>query len=189
MEKTALITVVMKNPGTVFSFNDLALLSQSGEFNNLKRQINYYVKKGDLLNLRRGIYAKDNYSQEELSCKIFRPSYLSLEYVLRKNGIIFQYGEEMTIISYLTRNITIAATKISIRKIKNSVLISTTGIIRNDNGINIACSERALLDLLYLNGDCYFDNPGPLDREMIAKLLPVYKSAALEKRVKKILEL
>ncbi len=188
MQKNDFLSAILNEPRTVFSFSDIALLLETDSFNNLKRRINYFVKKGTLINPRRGLYAKKNYSPEELASKIYKPSYISLEYVLRKSGIIFQYGEDLTIVSYLTRNISIEKNRISVRKIKNTILVNTAGIQRDSKGINVAVPERAFLDTLYLNREYYFDNLNPLKRENVAKLLPVYNSAALEKRVKKILE-
>jgi hypothetical protein len=42
--------------------------------------------------------------------------------------------------------------------------------------------------MLYLNKDYYFDNLNPLNRLLISQILPVYQSAALEKRVTKIIK-
>jgi hypothetical protein len=72
------------------------------------------------------------------------------------------------------------------RKIKGSSLINTSGIIEQNNHINIASSERAFLDFLYLEKDFHFDNLNPLNKEIIYELLPLYQSKALTKAVKKI---
>lgn len=75
---------------------------------------------------------------------------------------------------------------ISYHRIKEDIIINTIGIIRKDN-VNIATPERAFLDTLYLNKDFYFDNLNPLNRLLISQIIPAYQSAALEKRVTKIL--
>jgi hypothetical protein len=121
-----------------------------------------------------------------MACTIYTPSYLSLDYVLQKEGIIFQYDSTITSLSYLSRTITVDKTLISYRKIKDSILLNTKGIIANDDGINIATKERAFLDMLYLNGNMYFDTINTIDPKIIYKLLPIYDSKVLEKRVKKI---
>ncbi|MBO7368474.1 MAG: hypothetical protein J6U24_07770, partial [Paludibacteraceae bacterium] len=74
---------------------------------DLSKSLNYYVKNGLLLNPRKGIYAKKNYNKEELACSVFRPSYISLEYVLGRAGVTYQYSEEITSVSYLSRTIEI----------------------------------------------------------------------------------
>lgn len=111
---------------------------------------------------------------------------MSLEYVLQKEGILFQYDTTFTAISYLSRTITIEKWVIQYRKIKDEILLNTLGIITQNDGINIATKERAFLDLLYLNGDTYFDNLNILDNNKIQALLPIYQSATLIKRVQKL---
>ena len=98
-----LIFELYKNKRTVFSLQEIALLLDESNFVRLKQRIHYYVRTKKLKNPRRGIYAKENYSREELACKIYLPAYISMEYVLQKAGIIFQYYQYMTIISYLSR--------------------------------------------------------------------------------------
>ena len=65
--------------------------------------------------------------------------------------------------------------------------MNTAGINRQDNYINIASAERAFLDILYLNTEYYFDNLNPLNKQMIRKLLTIYQSMALSKRVNKLI--
>jgi hypothetical protein len=186
MKKKDFIQEVYKDNRTVFTFGEIALLLEESDAGKLRQKINYYVKNKAILNLRRGIYAKENYNAEELACKIYSPAYLSLEYVLQKESVIFQYNEELTIISYLSRVISVDNLKLSLRKIKNEILVNPLGIIINDNGINIATPERALLDMLYLNKEFYFDNLAVIDHEKVRSLLPVYYSASLRKNIDKL---
>ena len=132
------------------------------------------------------MYTKPKFNPIAMACTIYTPSYLSLDYVLQKEGIIFQYDSTITSLSYLSRTITVDKTLISYRKIKDAILLNTKGIIANDDGINIATKERAFLDMLYLNGNMYFDTINTIDPKIIYKLLPIYDSKVLEKRVKKI---
>jgi hypothetical protein len=169
---------------TVFRFNQIALLSGDQNFQSLNNKINYAVRTGKLLNPRKGIYTKPAYSKEEMACSVYVPSYISLEYVLQKAGVIFQYDTSYTLISYLSRTTEIDKQSYRFRKIKATALSCTDGIFRHNNHINIACAERAFLDLLYLEKDYYFDNIHPLNKNTINKLLPVYQSEALKQRVK-----
>jgi hypothetical protein len=77
--------------------------------------------------------------------------------------------------------------EIQYRKIKSEFLIETSGIFRSENHINRASPERAFLDMLYLDKDAYFDNLNPLKKDLVYKILPIYQSRALTKRVSKIL--
>lgn len=156
------------------------------DFESLNKKLNYYVRTGKLLNPRKGIYAKPNYSSEELACNLYTPSYISLEYVLQKAGVIFQFDSRITTISYLSRSIDIEDQTYSYRKIKGEIIANTKGISRQINHVNIATAERAFLDLLYLNKNYYFDNLNPLNKTKVNELLPVYMSKALTDRVKKL---
>lgn len=188
MRENDFILSLYKANQTVFCLNDIALLLNESNFIRLKQKINYYVRTEAIKSVRLGVYTKSDYNSEELACKIYVPAYISLEYVLNKTGVIFQYNEQITIVSYLSRNIVIDKHKLVFRKIKNPILLNTTGIIRCQNGINIATPERAFLDTLYLNKEFFFDNVSLLKKDKIQKLLPIYNSKQIEIRVNKILK-
>lgn len=173
---------------TVFTLQEIAMIVGESDFNKLKQRINYYVRTNKIRNPRRSIYTKKDYSVEELTCKIYKPAYISLEYVLRKAGIIFQYSSQITAISYLSRTVNIDNRELRFRKIKNELLYNTTGIIMHDNGISMATPARAFLDVLYLNKEYYFDSLKQIDKEEVIDLLPVYRSARLTNQVQKILK-
>ena len=177
---------IYKDSRTVFRINDIALLINSNDV-LLYQKLNKLVKKGKLLNIRKGIYAKDGYKSEELACLLYTPTYISLGYVLQRNGIIFQYDSAITNISYLNREIYVNEQSIQYRQIKREVLFNTSGII-NKNNTNIATPERAFLDTLYLNVFFYFDNIKQLNINEIYKLLPIYNSASLMRETEKILK-
>jgi hypothetical protein len=187
MLKNSIILSVYKDIRTVFRLKDIALISGESDFTSLNKKLNYAVRTGKLQNPRKGIYAKPGYSIEELACTLYTPSYISLEYVLQKAGILFQYDSRITSVSYLNRSIKVEDKICLYRKIKGEILIDTVGIIRQNNQINIASPERALLDLMYLNKDYYFDNLNPVNKVKVYKLLPIYFSNALTERIKKIL--
>lgn len=186
--KTDIILVIYTDVRSVFRLSDIALLAGETNFESLNKKLNYYVHKGKLQNPRKGIYAKSGYNQEELACCIYTPTYISLEYVLQKAGIIFQYNPTVSSVSYLSRSITIDDKTYSYRKLKGELLVNTTGIIRQNNFVNIASAERAFTDMLYLDKDYYFDNLNPLKKELIDKLLPMYQSKSLTQRVTKLLQ-
>jgi hypothetical protein len=186
--KNDIVLTIYKDSRTVFRLNDISMLSGETNFQSLNKKLNYYVHTGKLQNPRKGIYAKPGYNPEELACTFYTPSYLSLEYVLQKSGIVFQYDSRITSVSYLSRNIDVENRIYVFRKIKGSTLISTEGILMQDNYINIASAERAFLDLLYLEKDYYFDNLNPLNKQLVYKLLPLYQSKALAMGVTQRLE-
>lgn len=183
-----IVLAIYKEDRTVFRLNDIALLINESDFQSLNKKLNYYVRTGKLQNPRKGIYAKPGYDPEEMACSVFTPSYISLQYVLQKAGIVFQYDSRITSVSYLSRIIEIENREFIYRKIRGSSLVNTTGIIRQNNHINIASPERAFLDFIYLEKDFHFDNLNPLNKDIIYELLTLYQSNALIKAVKRIVK-
>ena len=184
-QKTDVLFTIYNNNRTVYTFSNIALLTGESNAAKLSNKLNYYVHSGKLLNPRKGIYAKNNYNPEELVCLLYTPSYISLEYVLQKAGVIFQYDEKITAVSYLSRTVEIDKNVYQYRKIKNEILIDMSGIIRSNN-LNIATPERAFLDVMYLNASYYFDNINSLNKNVIYELLPVYNSKILTERINNI---
>jgi len=175
---------IYKSPQTVFTVKDISLLWEATQPKLVWARINDYTKTKKLYFIRRGIYAKDkNYNKFELATKIYTPSYISLETVLAKEGIISQYYETIFVISYLTRKIEVEKQKIQIRKIKNEILLNSSGIIQKENYF-IATKERAFLDALYLYKNYYCDNLDVLDKKKVFALAKIYQNKQLIKRVK-----
>ena len=188
-KKETVIFALYKNSRTVFKTNDIALLMGKEKSSALCKILNYYVKTGKLLNPRKGFYAKEGYKPEELACLLYPPTYISLEYVLQRAGVIFQYDSAITNMSYLARELEINNQTFRYRQIKGEILTNTTGIVLNKNNINIATPERAFLDILYLNKRFYFDNLHALDKKIITKLLPIYNSKSLIETVNNLLSI
>lgn len=186
--KNDILFSIYQSNKTVFRLNEIAMLSGETNFTSLNQKLNYYVRTGKLENPRKGIYTKPGFNPEELACSVYSPSYISLEYVLQRSGIIFQYSSLITSVSYLSREIEIKEQFFRFRKIKKEVLVNTSGIEQKPNHVNIATPERAFLDLLYLEPDFYFDNMNLLDKQKIYKILAGYQSKALTDRVKILLQ-
>lgn len=182
-----LLLNLYKDTASVFTMQGIAMAYGQGlDRNLLKNRMIGYVRMGEILNPRKGIYAKPGYDEKELACLLYSPSYISLEYVLQRSGIIFQYSDEITAVANLSRTLEIDGKVYRYRKIKGEILIDTSGIIREGN-VNMASPERAFLDTLYLDSSYYFDNPSSLDKDKVLSLLPLYHSKTLGQRVSKIL--
>lgn len=179
------ISSLLRSPNTVFSFKDIFLLWGDTDANAVKTRVHYYVKKGELYPIRRGMYGKDkNYEKFELATKIFTPSYISFETALGKAGITFQFYSQVFIASYLTREITADGQAYTYKKIKDEILTNPAGIEKREN-YSIASPERAFLDVIYLYKDYYFDNLSPLNWNKVYEILPIYgANYHMEKRVK-----
>jgi hypothetical protein len=181
------ILCLYQSKNTVFTIDEIAMLFGEDERKNLKSKINYYVKKGNLKNIRKGIYSKIDYDPLELATKIYTPSYISLETVLEREGIIFQKYETIFVVSYLSRKIEVDGHKIQYRRIKEEILINDKGVNQREN-YAIAIKERAFLDIIYLYKDYYFNNLDVLGRDIISQLINIYRSKALNNKVKEIIK-
>ena len=181
-----IVLAIYSDKRTVFRLKDIAMLTGETNFMSLNKKLNYLVKIGKLDNPRKGIYTKQGYNPEEMACSIYTPSYVSLDYVLQKAGVLFQYDSGITVISYLSRTIDFDNQTFNFRKLKSNILINTKGILQKENQVNIATPERAFLDLVCLNSGFYFDNLNPLNKQIIFELLPVYASKTMNERIIKL---
>jgi len=183
MQKGNYLTALLRSDKTVFTSKDIALLWHEPVTSATRVRLNYYIKKGDLHRIRKGLYAKSrNYNKLELATRIFTPSYVSFETVLVKEGLIFQFYDEIFIASYLTRVIRVDQQTYNYRKIKDEVLTNTIGVEHADE-TSIASKERAFLDTLYLNADYQLDNIRSLIWDDVFKILPIYNNQRMAKKV------
>lgn len=178
------ITILLKSKKTVFDFNDLALLWQIKDQNYLKTKVYRLVKNKQILRIRKGIFVLgENYDRYELANKLVNPSYVSLQTILAKGGIIFQYDGAIYSSSKLNKEIKIRNQKFVYRKIKDDILLCSKGI-RIKTNISFASKERALIDLCYLEKDYYFDNLKNINWQNIFILAKIYQNKNLIKRLK-----
>lgn len=182
MNKDFILDLYQK-PQTVFTLKEISLLFPIISYQSLKDRLSYAVATKKLLRLKKGVYSKIQFEPLELANKIYTPSYISLETVLQKEGIIFQSYQTIFVISYLTRKINVLDYQIQYRKIKSDILLNKEGIDES-NGYFLASKERAFLDAIFLYKNYHFDNLKILNWEKIFQLMKIYKSKVLEKRVK-----
>lgn len=175
-------SIIWKDPRTVFTTRQLALILGETDTTAVAKRMYYFVHSGQLLSLQRGVYAKPDYNPEELTCVLQVPCYLSLEYVLQKAGVVFQYDSTLTAISHRNRLLEVDGHIIQYRQMRGELLADMRGI-QNIGNINIAIPERAFLDTVYLNAQYHFDNLHPLNRKAIQELLPLYQSERMKERV------
>ena len=181
------LNTILSSSRTVFTPQWLALMDSSRSRESIYDSLRYYARTGALLSPRKGIYTKAKYDEQEMACALLKPSYISLEYVLARAGVTFQYSSDITCVSYQTRTIEVDGRNYAFRKINPMIWANMIGIEQKDN-IAIATPERAFLDMVYLSaGQCYFDNLHPLNPELIRQILPVYNSPVLTKRVEALL--
>ena len=92
--------LLLRSGKTIFGYSNLSLLLGTDNINTLKSFIQRAVKQGLIQKLASGIYALYIYDPLELASTLREKSYISLETVLQKNGIIFQdYSNAITLVS------------------------------------------------------------------------------------------
>lgn len=181
------LEAILSSSRSVFNVQTLRMLTECESSQKLTKSLHYYVKEGKICNPRRGIYTKAKYDEREMACALFRPAYISLEYVLQRAGVVFQYDDTITCVSYLNRIVEIDDKTYQFRIINPELWIGMEGIEQHDN-ILVATPERAFLDMVYLSaGNCYFDNLHPLSKTKVKQLLPLYQSKVLTQRVSELL--
>lgn len=185
-----LLTKMYSSGKTVFSTQEIRLLDQGNSSNTaLPSLLSRLVSRGDLQRLRSGVYALPKYDVLEFANKIFRPSYISMESVLVREGVIFQYDNTITLASYQSRTIYTSTDKVFVfRKIAQAILERSDGKVFTPK-YTIASLERAFLDLCYVDKWRTYENTSPIDKDKVIKLLPIYNNHSLTERVTQILSL
>lgn len=133
------------------------LLQKKGK--NLDKKISQLIQKGYLLYLKKGLYTTQAYierqspkSREYLANIQYYPSYLSLEYVLQKEGLIPEAVYAYTsITSRATQTFANDLGTFIYRSIKQPLFTGYQLVRYTENyQIKIASKAKALFDLLYL---------------------------------------
>lgn len=183
MKKGQRLSLLLRSEKTVFSTKDVFLLWEGGSRSSLSSLIRYYVKRGELLPIRRGLYARDqHYRSSELATKILVPSYISFETVLAAEGLTFQWYDRVFVASYATRDIVCQGKTFSFKKMPRRLLADPSGLEHRDES-TFATKERAFLDTLFIHTNYHFDNLSPLDWEVVFSILPIYQNRRLEHSV------
>lgn len=123
---------------------------------NILIQVAFWVKKGYLKKIRKGLYILTSKTTSidsvMLANKIYQPSYLSLEYALNYYGIIPDIpGVYTSVTTRGTEKFTNEFGTYSYRKIKKELFAGYTIVENNKIFYSIATPEKALMDYLYLN--------------------------------------
>jgi len=181
----SLIANLYQSQKTVFTTRDLAIIWQETNQDRLKSKVAYYVKRGVLNRLTRGVFAKDkNYNPRELATSIYTPAYISFETVLRDAGVIFQHYDSIFVAGPWSKTVTIDRTTVTFRKLKDGVLFNPEGVSYKDN-CSIASIERAFLDMIYLFPEYHFDNLQVIDWDKCFDLAVIYENRQLVRRLKR----
>lgn len=167
--------------GSVYSVADMGKIWEIDNENYLRVLISRMVKRKDLEVITRGIYTYKNvWDKWELANKYKSPSYVSLESVLYRRGVIFQdYSNIITSVSTNTLKKSIDGVELRYSKLKMDILTNPLGVI-NDRGVMIAITERAACDIIYLSSNFYFDRKELFDTDLIKKISRIYNKRVIK---------
>jgi predicted transcriptional regulator of viral defense system len=190
--------LINKVKEAVFSLQDLKLL----DLKIYPYQLSNWVDKGYLIRLKNGLYVisdrKEKLKNEFIAHNLYQPSYVSLEWVLAKYGVIPEIIYNCTsVTSKTTRTFKNAFGAFIFRHIKRELFFAYQEESDDNQTYLIAEPEKALLDYLYLNSakinnqddvDELRFNSSSLD-EFNYKKIKIYLKRFNSKKLEKIVNL
>ena len=182
------LEALLRSGNNIFSINEICLIWGEVNPDALKSAIKYYVDKGSLLRIKRGIYSlREDFDRFELAQRLIAPSYISLETALQFHGIIFQVTRSIQCLARYNREFIIKEVHYKYHKFKDALLLDPDGIIKKDTFL-IASPERAITDTLYLYGDYYFDNLHEISIEKLKRMTLIYGEKTMIKKINKLID-
>ncbi len=150
--KMKYIDLISKIDSSIFSLQDLRLLNEKV----YPYQLSQWVKKGYLFKLKNGLFIfserSKNIKMETIAFNLYQPSYVSLEWVLAKYGLIPEMTYNLTsITSKTTRSFKNKFGEFTFRNIKKSMFFGYEKVEENEQVYLMAYPEKALIDYIYLN--------------------------------------
>ena len=158
--------------------NEIGIAWNISNQNTLRTTLKRYNANKLLFRLHRGFYSTIPIEKIDpwlLGVRSLRTySYISVETILFKAGIINQPPEVITLISSVSKRFSIAGRSFLVRKMRDENLYNKIGIIKK-NDINIATPERAVADILYYNPQKTFDAPNLINWKKVKKIISQFK--------------
>lgn len=170
--------------GGVFSYGDLFNLIGAGSDQRNKRAIKRLVQAGVIFKVQRGFYVTREPDLWQLGCRLKKNAYVSMDSVLAKNLLIGTIPQRSVSLVYPGIRRKVVETPVGTVKlfsIKKDLIFGTS---RLANGVSVADSEKAYLDLLYYyaKGARFVVDPlkevniRKLDRAKLRKYLRKYRN-------------
>lgn len=181
----------------VFTAQDLAVWWGYSDEDKLYELIKYYVRTGQIYKFTRGLYSLIKYNQQsirqdtnllyEVANKLIPNSYVSLWTVLKREGVVFQYYDE--IYSMARKSVTrdVLGVKFVYKQIKQNVLLNDLGV-EEVGKARLAGVERAIGDAIYYFANLALERIGDARQELLYKVAKIYQNRTLEIKVKQLWE-
>ena len=186
-------------PFAAFSIRDARMLDPAFD----RRRLHEWSARGYLRLLTKGHYVFadidiDDRSLDLIANRLYAPSYVSLETVLSRAGLIPEKVRQVTsVTTRKTRSAPAGLATFSYRTVAPRLFF---GYVIEPNGARVAVVEKALLDYLYLHPDLQTREDyeslrmdrrqlaDQLDRRRFAGHLARFGSKALSERANRLLE-
>ncbi|MEK7127976.1 MAG: hypothetical protein AAB933_00215 [Patescibacteria group bacterium] len=164
---------ILDSGEAIFRDTDLAVIWGISNKNTLYTTIKRYAQHRLLNRVRQGVYTiniSDTLNPDIVGAKILHEyCYISAETVLERAGILKQKIKNITFVSGSSKKFSVGANSFSSRQMKTNFLYNSVGIYEKD-GVNYACVERAVADLLYFNPKYYFDASLKIDWDRVKEI-------------------
>ena len=173
---------------TVFTLDDLSVIWGQDKRSNTSQSAKEYAKAGELIRLRRGLYTlpKAKPTPAEIAGKLVTPSYLTGETVLKKTGLSFQIDNRITSVALVSRKIELSGTVYTYYKFNEDIFFNPFGLI-NEDGMTVASRERAIADLIYLNGGGYpFEDLTGINWQDLKEIGKIYEKKSVLVNIRKL---
>ena len=141
---------------SIFSREEAQIVAFDTAPDTLKLQLHQWVGSGELITLKRGLYAFADKQIDKVNIAryLYSPCYISLEYALSLYGLIPDVPFAMTMVTpKTTRKFNTVFGQFIYRSIKKEVFFGF------DEETLIAEKEKALVDYLYLNSSRLVPSP------------------------------
>ena len=143
----------LKTP--IFNLQEVSKLFPDESENTITMQVKRMVKRADITRIRNGLYMFPGTEVDEyvVANLLYQPSYVSLETVLNNKGLIPDITMNVTSITTTTsKKIPTTIGNFLYSKISKELYYGFDRVkdVRSDYYYDIACREKALLDLVYI---------------------------------------
>lgn len=157
--------------GGVFSSSDLSNLIGGGS-NLLNSRVKQRLVRNEIVTrVQRGIYVTKKCDFWVLASRLSPNSYISLDSVLSKNGLIGSIPKRFVSAVHPARNrkVTFSGGTVQFHSIREDLIFGTEKLA---NGVAVADSEKAFIDLLYYYSKGTRFVVDPLSEVDVTKLTP-----------------
>jgi hypothetical protein len=182
------LTELLATGRRIFTLDDLSVIWGQNKRLNTSQSAKEYAKAGEFVRLRRGLYALQSAKPTlaEIAGKLIVPSYLTGETVLKKYGLSFQMDRRITSAALVSKKIDLDGTLYTYHKFSATIFYNRCGITE-ENGVTMATRERAVADLIYLNGANYaFEDVLSIDWPKLIEIGKIYGKKSVRENIREL---